>query len=93
MIVSPLQPGQRARITLLIDVIGADQDAVQTALAHARRVGSATFLLPTKVIMAAGTTYEGTITASDDAFFDLQLQNGDTLSFDIADSRLFIEQL
>jgi hypothetical protein len=93
MIVPTLQVGQRARITLLTDVIGTDQDAVQTALAHARRVGSATFLLPTKVITAAGTMYEGTITASDEPFFELQLRNGDTMSFDIADSRLFIEQL
>jgi len=93
MIAPTLQIGQRARITLLADVIGADQDAVQFALAHARRVGSATFLLPTKVIMAAGTTYQGTIIASDEAFIELLLANGDTLSFDIADSRLFIEQM
>ena len=93
MIAPALQVGQRARITLLSDVVGADQDAVQIAIAHARRVGSATFLLPTKVIMAAGTTYDGTIIASDDAFFDLRLENGDTMNFDIADSRLFIEQL
>jgi hypothetical protein len=93
MLTPTLQVGQRARVTLLTDVIAADQDAVQTALAQARRVGSASFLLPTKVIVAAGTTYEGQIIASDDAFFDLRLKNGDTMSFDITDSRLFIEQL
>jgi hypothetical protein len=93
MIAATLQPGRRARITLLADVIGTDEAAVEAALTHARRAGSATFLLPTKVITAAGTTYEGTIITSDGALVDLRLQNGNTMSFDIADSRLFIEQL
>jgi hypothetical protein len=93
VIVHTVEPGQRLRVTLLVDIIGVDQDIVNAAITHARQVGSTSFYLPTKIITAAGTCYEGTVVATARERFVLRLAGGDTHEFDCSDSEIFIEAL
>ena len=81
MLTNDVQTGQRARVTLLTDIIATDDDAIEAAAEQARREGKKSFPVPKKVVATAGTVYEGIGSDADDGFFDLNLDNGEAIGF------------
>ncbi len=93
MITHTMGLGQRLRVTLLEDIIEVDQDVVIAAIAEARQTGSSSYYLPTKIVTAAGTRYEGTVVNTMGERFALRLAGGQIVEFDAADPGLFIQEL
>jgi hypothetical protein len=93
MLTNDVQTGQRARVTLLADIIATDDDAIGAVAEQARREGKMSFPVPKKTI-PAGAVYEGIVTDADsDGCFDLNLHDGEAIGFYAHGSCFLIELL
>jgi hypothetical protein len=94
MLTNDVQTGQRVRITHLCDIIATDDEALAVAFEQARREGITRVTVPKKVVIAAGTVYEGIVTDADDAgFFDLNLDDGGAIGYYAHGPSILIEEI
>jgi hypothetical protein len=97
-----IRTGMRVRITHLTDVIGVDehaaaamtereQDSLHKAMIHALRKGTFEPAWPNKILTPAGTVVEGIVMDDDGGFFNLRLENGDSIGYYDGDDTIRIE--
>ncbi len=93
---SDIQPFRRYRITLLMDVDQTDDAAIERGDVEwfeDSKGGARRFKVP-KIVVPAGTVYEGVASDVDqDGFFDLNLDTGETIDFRTGDEGIQIEEV
>ena len=101
MITTDVQPYRRYRVTLLYDMKGTDDELLaqweQTGVPEHLRtyLGGGAFSFPVpKKITPAGTVYEGVASdVEEDSFFDLNLDNGEAIGFNMSDPGIVIVEV
>ena len=99
-----IRTGMRVRITHLTDIIGVDEhaaagmsererDTLHKGIIQALRKGTFEPAWPNKILTSAGTVVEGIVTDDDGGFFDLHLDNGDSIGYYDGDDTIRIEVL